>query len=113
MEARFHTVAKQEHARLSADWGLSIPLQYNPRLRSTYGRCFVDLIEYANMRGEDDDFIIDVVRHEYAHALEWTLDGRIGHSATWRSYAKLLGCHPRANAWPHERIEAVAASRGL
>ncbi len=46
----------------------------------------------------------DVVRHEFAHHLEWVKYGTVSHSARWRAYARAVGAHPRASAGVKERV---------
>lgn len=80
------------------------------RLGSTRTDCLEARILLAGARLVDWDptGIEDVIRHEYAHALHWQLDGTIDHSPRWRHYATLLGARPRATGSLEMRLAYAA-----
>jgi predicted SprT family Zn-dependent metalloprotease len=41
------------------------------------------------------EFIIDVLFHEIAHALDWELNRNFNHGKTWKEIANVLGCKPQ------------------
>ena len=102
---------KREHKRLCDDWGLQTGLQYNGRLgRLVLARYrpSIDTIEIGQM--PDDygrDALLDIIRHEISHALDWHRNNGADHSPRWRALARLVGCHPRATSTMEQRVKAV------
>ena len=115
----YEEVVRAEFIRLCEEWDLcNVVLRRTNRFRTRLGQFSgyisgAGLVEYTHkLAFESEDFIKDVVRHEIAHAIEFSQFGNVSHSAQWREIAKEVGCYPGANAYPEERHAAVAASRG-
>lgn len=44
----------------------------------------------------NEEFLVDTLLHEMAHAEAWLDHGHRGHGAVWRRIAERVGCSPRA-----------------
>lgn len=106
-------IVREEFNRLTNEWGLDgWTLEANSRLSRSLGRAILrrKVIEYQPRECHPDE-LIEVIRHEVAHAIAWEIDHNYTHDVRWRKIARMVGCHPRATAYREDRIAAVAASR--
>ena len=103
---------KTEYARLDALIGVdtsSIALRITSRMTSRFG-CFAIKKRSAFAKPElsisiaarclqDDAVFLDVIRHEYAHAVLYLRDPRHnhGHDASWKALCRQIGCIPKAS----------------
>lgn len=78
-------------------WNLDI---LNPRERCVYGLCYptmhIELNRYwvqSNIINTPKD-ILDILRHEIAHALDWVHFGILKHGPTWKSCCRFVGAKP-------------------
>ena len=116
-------IARKEVDRLAAIHNVTgIQVKVNNRLSRSMGRFVIKrmrstqndtrTIELAGvMRRWEEDAVLEVVRHEFAHAIEWDRHGTAGHGRNWQHYARLLGAVPRATAEVPERMLATANAR--
>ncbi len=99
------------------EWGLELTLTPNGQLKSTLGYYYhgsdnIVIATYAII-DRPGAVILDVVRHEFAHALDYKLHGTTDHSPRWREVALACGARPRANGTTEQRVEYhyMAATR--
>lgn len=60
-------------------------------------RSIVEIALSADLLLEGNRKVLqDTLLHEMAHATDWLLHGGRGHGATWKTWARLVGCEPRA-----------------
>ena len=98
---------------LTEEWDLPyITIKVNGRLSRAIART---LIQRGELKMEISkkllDFppaaMIEVARHEFAHALEYAETRRLSHSADWKHFAKAVGAKPTAAASVEERVAAT------
>lgn len=90
-----------------------IPIYISTRMTSTWGKCVygraqgqlrVEKLVFADrlLRWATYEHLMEVVRHEYAHAFVLIKYGKAdGHSSCWRSWAKHFGgSGKRCNSFP-------------
>lgn len=66
---------------------------FNPQIQGGGG------FSFSSVYFEDDQFnvksAIDVIRHEYAHYMDFIIYGKCGHGATWKKCCSVIGAVPR------------------
>jgi len=94
------------HTRFGGALPADIPVRLSSRMRSSLGHMLpghqegdgryvveialnVDLLLAGN--GPER---IDTLLHEMAHAADYLRDGERGHGASWRDWARRVGCRP-------------------
>lgn len=116
---------RTEYDRLDRICGVDssgIKLAVSGRMTSKFG-CFTIKRRTAFSRPElsitiaartlaDDAVFLDVIRHEYAHAVVYLRDPRHrhAHDAVWKAVCREVGCTPRATR--KETVATSAASGG-
>ena len=41
-----------------------------------------------------EEYAVDVIRHEYAHYMNWVLNHKVGHGNSWKRCCKIVGAKP-------------------
>lgn len=88
-----------EFNRLAAEYNLGDwSFAFNSRLGITLGRCNsqlkrIEIGQWALDELVPEEYLIDAVRHEVAHALAG--EGA-GHGSLWKRYCELVGARPEA-----------------
>ncbi len=108
---------RQEMTRLDKESGIDtskIPIRISTRMTSTWGKCvcyrvhgksIVKELVFADrlLRWATYDHLLEVIRHEYAHAyvcIAFNKPGE-GHISRWRYWAIRFGCSgKRCNSFP-------------
>ena len=101
-------IAWDELDRLNALWDMDVDMRMNRRLRGAWAATRGTLAQYyapANTiqlgpAYPSPDNLINSVRHEFAHALQYIRDGYLSHNHEWEHYADRVG------AWPAPRASA-------
>ena len=106
-----------ELRRLNEDWGLVVQYKINHRLNlNSFTSRTLGFFKFKNpslielspqVLEMKYGAIIDVVRHEFSHALDYNIRETTDHSPKWREVAKAVGCRPRATSSEDERIAAT------
>ncbi len=85
-----------------------VPLRLSARMRRRFGhmmpgtapdgtRCVVEIaLNIRLLQPEYAEACIDTLLHEMAHAVDYLINGARGHGATWRGWARRVGCRPSA-----------------
>lgn len=82
--------------------GASLPIEFG------YARCRLGYFKLSNRKPEkfyfskayleDEGFLyeeaIDLIRHEYAHYMDWMIFGQCGHGKTWKKCCNDIGADP-------------------
>lgn len=112
-EADVTFIIQTELDSLNDEWGMNATWQINHKLTSSLGQTYLEptVIEIAPKlvhdlvypRGE----IIDTIRHEFAHLIDYCLRNKSDHSPYWRKIAEAVGARPRATSWTSEAVEYV------
>lgn len=64
---------------------------------STGRRIVVEIALSADLLLDgNQDVLNDTLLHEMAHAADWLVHGGRGHGTTWKAWARMVGCEPRA-----------------
>jgi hypothetical protein len=83
-----------------------LPVRLSSRMKSTLGhmlpgedgvgkRVVVEIaLNVDLMLDGNDSERVDTLLHEMAHAADYLLTGRRGHGASWREWARKVGCQP-------------------
>ena len=121
-----HTLldVRAEYRRLDKLCGVStehIKLKVSARATRRYGFCHYskrfdaahingfwvpDYISITDFIFDCDDEFLDVIRHEYAHALVMLRDGKKhGHDAVWKAACREIGCRPDRLSSSEEAFE--------
>jgi len=113
---RLERIARNELEALKREWNypqVNLKVDRTKRWKWLVGRAAPSDLSIT-LGGACHDYdelaIREVVRHEFAHLLEWRSHRKASHSPIWRFYAKVLGCRPRANSSEIERVEAMQAA---
>ena len=108
---------RQEMNRLDKESGIDtnkIPIRISARMTSTWGKCVysrtrnkvvVKELVFADrlLRQATYEHLLEVIRHEYAHAYVFIVFNKPGegHSSRWRYWAIRFGCSgKRCNNFP-------------
>lgn len=85
-----------------------VPIRMSNRMRRRLGhmrpgtgpeglRVVVEIaLNHRLLSPGNEPLLLDTLLHEMAHAADWLVDGRAGHGATWRAWARRAGCQPTA-----------------
>lgn len=99
----------------------NIPLRLSSRMSSALGHMLPEALEDGTpyvaeialnadlMLRENASERFDTLLHEMAHAADYLLSGGRGHGASWRSWARRVGCTPSAR---HDRPLRRRSRRG-
>ncbi len=92
----------------------NLPLRFSGRMVSRLGQLLTNgkkgaegIVEIAlnidlMLEGNEDE-LVETLAHEMAHAVDYQLNGRTGHGATWKRWALKAGCEPVACTQRHIR----------
>jgi hypothetical protein len=84
----------------------AVPVRLSSRMRTALGhmlpgvdedgdRCVVEIaLNVDLMLAGNGAERADTLLHEMAHAADWLENGSQGHGATWREWARYVGCRP-------------------
>lgn len=98
-----------------------VPLRLSARMRRRFGHMMpgrrADGERYVAeialnihlLRAEHAGARVDTLLHEMAHAADYLVHGGRGHGATWRAWARRVGCRPSATC----KDETVLSPRGV
>lgn len=92
-------------------------VQFNSRLTSCMGRAcdpvgtpyveFSTQLFILNLSTPNfKEIVIDIVLHEFAHALDWERNNNWGHSESWKKICEELGCKPE-RCYDSEQFTAI------
>ena len=94
------------HTRFGGALPADVPVRLSSRMRSALGHMM------PGVRADDTRYVVeialnvdlmlpgngaertDTLLHEMAHAADWIQNGNRGHGATWRDWARRVGCRP-------------------
>ena len=86
----------EEFCRLAVKYDLQhLNLQFTDAKRKlgTYRHRHGEIL-ISNYILQDADVAIDTIRHEIAHAIDWSRNGTSDHSDRWKAIAKEVGARP-------------------
>lgn len=124
-------IVTDEHKRLEEEWDVEVGFRFNGRLSRSMGRTFrrdpkvkvygvtvQPFIEYSKKLGSPEygqsaADIRDVVRHEFAHALDILDRGTSAHDRVWKEWCEATGAVPEAFTFPgkHEAWFSTACPK--
>lgn len=96
LDIQFEALQEMHHYGLK-DW----EFRFLPKKTlKVLGQCWFETktitlsLPFAQTFMDEPAIIMDVIRHEIAHALAWTKEGHYKHGEPWKRYCELVGAKP-------------------